>query len=180
MKKLIALLLITVACACAQVETIDLGPRGSLRLYLPGEWKTDLSTLGREITLSIRPAKESVNASCTVAVSFPEMDRFDTKSRLKLQVEADGAGFAPQSVEGRAVAREFNVTTGFGFYCNFTDAMLRGKPSKPGDFKVVSAGRIRLAPQILVDVFIGADGFRDESYQQLLGAIEGMEFKPGR
>jgi hypothetical protein len=25
-----------------------------------------------------------------------------------------------------------------------------------------------------------ADGFRDEAYQQLLGAIEGMEFTPGR
>jgi hypothetical protein len=32
----------------------------------------------------------------------------------------------------------------------------------------------------LVDVQMMADGFRDEPYQQLLGAVEGMEFTPGR
>jgi hypothetical protein len=182
MKKIFALLLLTVVSACAQVETLDLGSRGTLTLYLLGDWKTEVSTLGKgnEITLSIRPSKESVNASCTFTVSFPDVDRFDTKSKLKMRVEIDGQGFAAQSVEGRAIAREFTLTSGYGFYCNFTDAELRGQPMKPGDYKVATAGKIRLNAQVLVDVFIGAEGFREEAYQQLLGAIEGMEFKPGR
>lgn len=180
MKKLLALFLVAAACAFAQVETVDLGPHGKLTLYLPGEWKTHVSTLGREVTLTLKPAKDSVNASGTLTVSFPDVDRYDTKAKLKMRVEIDGAGFAEQSVERRAVAREFNLTTGYGFYCNFTDAELRGKPSEPGNFKVATAGKIRLSPQVLVDVFIGADEFRDEAYQNLLGAIEGMEFTPGR
>ena len=39
---------------------------------------------------------------------------------------------------------------------------------------MMSAGKIRLAPDVLLDVSIMADDFRDEPYQQLLGAIEGM------
>ena len=138
----------------------------------PANWFTG------DVTLT--PRNESVNASVTFKVTYPDVDRYDTKARLKLRVEADCAHYAEQSVEGRAVAKEFSIATGYGFYCNFTDALLRGKKAPPGEFKVVSAGKIRLTPEILIEVFIGADSFRDEAYQQILGAIEGLEFKPGR
>lgn len=181
MKKLITLSLmwLTVVCARGQ-EVLDLGPHGQLTLYLLGDWRTEVSTLGREVTLTIKSAKEATNASCTLTVSFPEVDRFDTKSKLKMRVEIDGQMFAEKSVERRAVAREFNLSAGYGFFCNFTDADLRGQPVKPGDYKVATAGKIRISPQVLADVFIGAEGFRDEAYQQLLGAIEGMEYRARR
>ena len=177
---LIGLAVWALASAARAQETLDLGPHGKLTLYLLGDWRSHVSTLGRELTLTIKSAKEETNASCTLTVTFPETDRFDTKAKLKMRVEIETEVFAAQSVEGRAVAREFTLTTGFGFYCNFTDAALRGKPVKPGDYKVATAGKIKVSPQVLVDVFIGAEGFRDEAYQQLLGAIEGMEYTPGR
>jgi hypothetical protein len=130
--------------------------------------------------LTLAPKDESKNATCTFKVSHPEEDRYDTKARLKLRVEADCAPYAEQSVEGKAYGKAFVLGTGYGYYCNFTDAALRGKKAPPGEFKVVSAGKIRLAPDVLIEVFIGSDSFSDEPYQQLLGAIEGMEFKPGR
>jgi hypothetical protein len=180
MKTILLLLLATVSCAFGQVETIDLGSRGKITLYLLGEWKADTSTIGGSTTLTLSPARESINASATLAISFPEVDRLDTKSRLKLRVEADGYGVAEESVEGRAVAREFRLPAGMmGFYCSFTDRNLRGQPPQKGNYKVMSLGKIKLAPDVLLDVQIMADGFRDEPYQQLLGAIEGMEFKPG-
>lgn len=180
MKTLYLVLLMCAAVVGRGQEVLDLGPHGKLTLYLLGDWKTDVSTLGREITLTIKSARESTNASCTLAVSFPEVDRFDTKAKLRMRVEIDGQGYAAQSVEGRAYAQEFALTTGYGFYCNFTDPALRGKPVKPGDYKVATVGTIRINPQVLINVFIGAEGFRDPAYQQLLGAIEGMEYSPGR
>jgi hypothetical protein len=177
MKKLFALMFLAVACVSSAQEVLDLGPHGKLTLYLLGDWRSEISTLGRELTLTIKSAKESTNASCTLTVSYPEVDRFDTKQKLKMRVEIDCAPFAAQSVEGKAVAREFNLASGIGYYCNFTDAELRGKPVKAGDYKVATAGKIKLSPQVIVDVFIGAEGFRDEAYQQLLGALEGMEFR---
>lgn len=180
MKKLIALFLLCAGCALAQVETLDFGSRGKLTLYLPGDWKSATTDMAGTYTVTLTPKKDSVNASCTIAVTFPDVDRFDTKARLKLRVEADSYAQAEGSVEGKAYAKEFNLTTGYGFYCSFTDPELRGKPPQPGNYKVMSVGKIRVTPSVLVDVQIMADGFRDEPYQQLLGAIEGMEYAPGR
>ena len=180
MRRFLALFLVTITCACAQVETLNFGPRGKLTLYLPGDWKVNTTDMAGNYSVTISPKKESTNASCTISVTFPDVDRFDTKTRLKLRVEADAYGLAEGSVEGKAVAKEFSLTSGYGFYCSFTDPELRGKPSQPGNYKVMSVGKIRLSPEVLVDVQIMADGFRDEPYQQLLGAIEGMEFTPGR
>lgn len=176
MKKFV-LFLILAASLGAQSETLDLGSRGKVTLYLLGEWKIDATQFGRQGNLSISPRKSDVNARCTLTFTFPETDRFDTKSRLKLRVEADSLGLAEQSVERKAYAREFNLASGYGFYCSFTDPELRGRPSQPGNYKVMTVGKIRLAPDVLVDVQIMADSFRDEPYQQLLGAIEGMEYR---
>lgn len=181
MKTIFALVVLILGCTSARAqEVLDLGPHGKLTLYLLGDWKTEVSTLGREITLNIRSVKEATNAACTLSVSFPEVDRFDSKAKLKMRVEIDGQGYVEQSVEGRAVAKEFSLTSGMGFYCNFTDPNLRGKPVKPGDYKVVTVGKIKLTPTVLMDVFIGGEGFSDAAYNQLLGAIEGMEYTPGR
>ena len=180
MTKLFSLFLLTLACACAQVETLDFGSRGKLTLYLPGDWKVASTDMAGTYTVTLTPKKASVNASATIAVTFPDVDRYNTKSRLKLRVETDAYGLAEGSVEGKAIAKEFSLTKGYGFYCSFTDPELRGKPSQPGNYKVMTVGKIRPSPEVLVDVQMMADGFRDEPYQQLLGAVEGMEFTPGR
>ena len=180
MKKLFVLFFATIIAAAAQVETLNFGSRGQLTIYLPGEWQVASTDMAGTYTVTLTPKKQTVNATATIAVTFPETDRFDTKGRLKQRVEADGYSAAEQSVEKRAVAREFSLTSGYGFYCNFTDPELRGKPSEPGNYKVMTLGKIRLSPSVLVDVQIMADGFSEEPYQQLLGAIEGMEFTPGR
>lgn len=176
MKILAALFVLLASCALGQVETLNFGSRGKLTLYLPGDWKVATTDMAGTYTVTLTPKKEAVNASCTIAVTFPDVDRFDTKARLKLRVEADAYGYAEQSVEGKAVAKEFVLASGVGYYCSFTDPELRGRPSQPGNYKVMSVGKIKLAPDVLVDVQIMADGFRDEPYQQLLGAIEGMEY----
>jgi hypothetical protein len=180
MKKLVLLFLLTIAAAWAQVETLNFGSRGKLTIYLPGDWKVSSTDMAGTYTVTLTPKKESVNASGTIAVTFPDVDRFDTKNRLKLRVEADAYPLAEASVEGKAIAKEFTLTAGYGFYCSFTDSELRGKPSQPGNYKVMTVGKIRLSPEVLVDVQMMADSFREEPYQQLLGAIEGMEFTPGR
>jgi hypothetical protein len=97
-----------------------------------------------------------------------------------MRVEVNGEPYAQQSVEGKAVAKPFDLKSGFGYHCDFTDPDLVNKPPQKGNFKTLSAGMIRLAPRVLVEVVIEGDGFASEPFQQLLGAIEGMEFTPGK
>ena len=175
MKIFIAILLLTSGELLAQSQKIDLGPHGRINLYLDDAWKFDVADFGDRRIVTVAP-KGDANASCSLTITFPEQDRLDTKKRLSLRVEINGEPFAGQSVEGKAVAKEFSLQTGYGYYCNFTDPELVGKPPEKGNFKTISAGLIHLAPDVLIEVAISADGFTSEPYQQLLGMIEGMEF----
>lgn len=178
MKKLFALLLLSVTGLFAQVEKLDLGSHGQVMLYHDGSWKFETADYGDRQIISIAPKGEA-NASCALTITFPEQDRLDSKKRLSMRVEINGEGLAGQSVEGKAVAKEFSLQAGYGFYCNFTDPELVGKRPEKGNFKTISAGLIHLASDVLIEVTISADGFTSEPYQQLLGMIEGMEFTPG-
>lgn len=179
MKKFLALFLLSVVALCAQSEKIDLGSRGKLTLYLTDEWTFDTSDFGDRKIVKASPRDKKVNANLEITITYPETDRFDTKARLKMRVEIDAMRFAEQSVEGKARAQEFSLSAGYGFYCTFTDPDLIGKPPQPGNYKNISVGIIKLAPDVIVEVSISADGTTSEPYNQLLGAIEGMEFKPG-
>jgi len=179
MKKIALLFLLSVVSLWAQAEKIDLGSRGKLTIYMTDNWSFETSDFGDRKMIKVTPKDSKVNAHLEITVTFPETDRFDTKARLKMRVEVDAMRFAEQSVEGKARAQEFSLGTGYGYYCTFTDPELIGKPPQPGNFKNVSVGLIRLAPDIVLEVAINADGLTSDPYNQLLGAIEGMEFKAG-
>jgi hypothetical protein len=182
MKRFFALFLLSAVAAFAQMQTFDLAGHGRLTIYLAGDWKVDDRSIAKQGTITINPTKESVNAACTIGITYPDVDRFDTKQRLKLRVEADSYGLAEQSVERKAYAKEFSLSipSAYGYFCSFTDPELRGQPPQKGNYKVISVGKIRLTPNVVLDVSIMADGFRDAAYNELLGAIEGMEFTPAR
>jgi hypothetical protein len=181
MPKLLALLLLFSARVLhAQSETtIDLRSRGSLSFFLDGEWNVNTSEFGERIIVTIEPTGEE-NASCTLTITFPEQDPFPSKAKLKQQVEIASRQFEEASVERKAVARELQTRAGFGFYCNFTDPNLVGKKPQKGNYKTISVGFIRVAANVMVEMAINADGFRSAPYQQLLGALEGMEYDSRR
>ncbi len=177
MKKFLPFFLLAAASLCAQSQKIDLGAHGRIALYLDDTWKFDVADFGDRQMVTIAP-KGDANASCALTITFPDQDRLDTKKRLSLRVEVSGTAIAGQSVEGKAIAKEFSLQTGYGYFCNFTDPDLVGKPPEKGNFKTISAGMIHLAADVLIEVTISADGFSSAPYQQLLGMIEGMEYTP--
>jgi hypothetical protein len=178
MKKFFALFFLTVTALHAQLASLDLGSHGRIALYFPGGWKTNITDMAGQTTLTATPASEDANATLTLKISFPETDRYARKDKLKMQVEIAGAQYAESSVEGKAVGKPFDVKTGFGYHCDFTDRELVGQAPQKGNYKTITIGMIRLAPDVLVEVSLEADGFKSEPYQAMLGAIEGMEFKP--
>jgi hypothetical protein len=180
LKQIFALaLLFTGGLLRAQTDTIDLRSHGSLTLYLDDNWKVGTSEFGDRVIVNIEP-KDDTNATCTMTITFPEQDRLSTKAKLKTQVEVSSRVYEESSVEGKSVARELNTQAGYGYYCSFTDPELVGKPPQKGNFKTISVGMVHVTPDVLIEFGINADGFRSEPYQQLLGALEGMEYKPRR
>lgn len=179
MNRLLPFVLFLLAVLPARADTIDLRSHGTLTLFLPDGWTVNTGDYGDRAIVTIEP-KGDDNAKGSITITFPQQDEFATKAKLKKRVETDGAELAARCVEGKPVGKEILVRQGFGFYCNFTDPELVGKPPQKGNFKTVSAGLIRVAPNVLVEFSIMSDGFRAPSYQDLLGAIEGMEYSAAR
>ncbi|MEO6569810.1 MAG: hypothetical protein ABIO94_13690, partial [Opitutaceae bacterium] len=173
-------LLLTGVALRAQSGTIDLRSHGSLAIYLEDNWTVNLSEFGDRVIVRIDPKDEATNANAELTITFPEQDRYSTKAKLRTQVEANGRKYEEGSVERKSVSRELTTRMGYGFYCNYTDPELIGKPPVKGNFKVISVGMIRVAPDVLIELGISADDFRGKPYQELLGAIEGMEYKARR
>lgn len=173
MKKF-SLLLLAAACLSARAETYSLGAHGRLSVYLDKAWKVTGEDMADHYEITVEP-RGNVNASCKITVLYPEDDRLDTKAKLRDRVLEVCQQFTEGSVERKAVAKEFYLKRGFGYYCNFTDPELVGKPPEPGNYKVMSSGMIRLAKDVVIGVTIFADSFKSEEYQQLLGAVEGLE-----
>ncbi|MEO7412018.1 MAG: hypothetical protein ABIZ81_01560 [Opitutaceae bacterium] len=180
LKKFLSLLLLSAAVLQAQSGTIDLRSHGSLEIYLEDNWKMNTSEFGDRVIVNIEPKDEAINANAALTITFPEQDRYSTKPKLKTQVEVIGRVYEEGSVERKSVSRELNTRAGYGFYCSYTDPELVGKPPQKGNFKGISVGLIRVAPDVLIELAISADDFRGKPYQELLGAIEGMEYKPRR
>mgnify|MGYP001557055861 FL=1 len=179
MKKILALFFLLAGSVWAQSQDLNLAGHGKLALFLVDEgWKFNVAEYGDRLLVTITPTKDDVNASCSLTITYPERDRFDNSSRLKMEVEVRGEALAEHSSEGKAYAKAFNLSSGYGFHCDFTDPDLIGKPPEKGNFKTISMGLIHVAPDVLVEVGISADGFKSAPYQALLGMIEGMEFTP--
>ena len=49
---------------------------------------------------------------------------------------------------------------------------------EPVQLAAILAGAVLVASMVSVEVGISADDFKKGAYQELLGAIEGMEFEP--
>ena len=94
MKKLAALLLLTAAAAPAQPATFNLGPHGSITLYLLGDWEVDGTHFANRGSIQIKSRRSSVNAACNIGITFPPTDQFNTRARLKMRVETDGYSLA--------------------------------------------------------------------------------------
>lgn len=180
MKTLTAVIALAVILPLAQAESFDLRERGRLEIYAAGDWKIAGEDLGDRHEIVILPKREGVNAAARLVVNLMPADEFESKPKLRARVLELCQPIAEQNGTRKYTVEEFYSRQGFGFYCTFTDPNLVGKPPVKDDFKHATYGVVRLAPRVYVAVTLLADDLEGADYQALLGAVEGMELRPGR
>lgn len=161
----------------AQAEKFPIGTLGELSVVAAGDWKITGEDLGDKFEITIAPAR-GANATATIRLNLMPDLRFESKRALQEQVRKAAELLLPTSVEKKAVLREYYRTGGYGCYCQFTDPERLGKLPEKGNYTVLSAGIVRLSRGVIASVSIFADDFAGDDYQSLLGAAEGMEFRP--
>lgn len=86
--------------------------------------------------------------------------------------------FVAQSVEKKAILRDFSLKQGYGAYCTFTDASLVGKEPKKDDYKVMASGQVQLSDEVLGVVSIFADAADGPEFKSMLAIINSLDLKP--
>ena len=174
-----ALLLLCLPAAGGWAEVFKL-PNGSrLELFPVGRWKLAAEDVG-EYKIVLMPADERINARAIFSLATEGSDDFPTDEKLLKQMHrvAERLMETGDFVERRPVVKPLYPPQGFGYYALFTDRKLVGRPSVPGDYKMVAIGMIRLAPAVMWKFQVMADGEETPEFQQLLGMGEGAVYTP--
>ena len=176
MRALLAALILTLPAAGGLAEIFNLREQGRLEIFPVGDWTIRSEDQG-DIKIQILPKKPKANAACELTVAAGGPDNFPTRAKLARQVAENARRLMETGEYGDTApaVKAFYSKQGFGSYFTVIDPRLVGQDPVPGNYKQMTVGLLRLSSGVLVEVHILSDGDRTEEYQQLLGAVEGME-----
>jgi hypothetical protein len=176
MRVFLTALILFLPPAGALAETFNLREHGRLEIFPVGDWNVRSEDQG-DLKIQFTPKNPKANAACTLNVTAGGTDDYPTKAKLSRQVAETARRMIDSGDYGETTpaVKAFYSKQGFGFYFTLIDPKLVGKDPVPGDCKQVTIGLIRLSPTVMVAMQILSDGDKTDEYQQLLGAIEGME-----
>jgi hypothetical protein len=171
MKLALVLLALLPLPLAAPAETLDLGPRGKFTITPPKGWTSSVTkNEDAGFTVLLTPPPE-VNARCVVNVILVPKDEPMSKDDIKDKVLSIADRFAAESVEKKAVLRDFALPSGYGCYCLFTDASLVDKAPAKDDFKVVVVGMIRYNDGLSAAVSLLSDDAGGPDYAAMMKAV---------
>jgi hypothetical protein len=166
----------------ARATDFDLDTHGTLSITVPDSWTakgkpvSDKNGASAAYSVELAPTNNA-NARGLLMVVFGARGMMDKEAIQKLVLRV-GEQWVNGSVEKKVTLREFSVKQGYGAYCVFTDASLVGKPPKPGEYKVMGSGALRIGNHLLTSVTLYADDANGAEFKALLNMVNGMVVKP--
>ncbi|GEP41927.1 hypothetical protein [Brevifollis gellanilyticus] len=172
----IALLLLTSASEL-RAEDFDLGKNGQLSVAVPEGWEGKAKEIpGVGVDITVRP-KTPRNMACKLTVLFIPAEQELTPEQVIERWKGTLGQFAEGSVEKEAKVEKLNLKSGVGVYASFTDPSLVGKPSEPGNYKVMSPGMIHLKKELVIATTIFADDKAAPEFAVLVKMLESVTLK---
>lgn len=143
------------AAAASRIEAFAVPQRGNVNLEVPNDWVGALSQPGgdRPPTISLRP---TIGPPFDVEITVFWRKGDDStiyESALREQTESAAAEAQPQAVESQLTIREFTGAGGRGYYFAATD-----KAPKPGEYKHLTQGMLKLEDVVLAFTILTNDG----------------------
>jgi hypothetical protein len=160
----------------------DLGDHGTLSLTVPADWSINGKAVDRPdgtpigYAFAIKPRNEA-DAKCLLTIAYVT-NGVPNKEALKKEVLRVCEEFASQSVEKKAILKEFAPETGYGAYCLFTDASLVGKTPPPGDYKIMGSGLVQPGKDMTGVVTLFTNDAESKEFKAMVSIINSLKVKP--
>jgi len=128
-------------------------------------------------TFRVEPATNR-NVVCLVSIYDKDKPQFADAEFLKKLVRADSLPYV-NSPDGlsKVDVKELKMDGGLGFYANFVDPDLVGKPVVKGSYKTATPIIISVSSKYLIKVSLLCDEIDGADYREAIGVIKTLKIK---
>jgi hypothetical protein len=184
MKSITSLFLTIFVCGLASAGELKVSTKEPVVVTAPDQWKSekDNSELARaagQIETYRIDFPTNRNAVCLVSVvgkDRPEL--FSDPKYLKNLVKMSSRPYVNSPADlAKVEVKELKIAGGLGFYANFIDPDLVGKPVKNGSYKTATPVFLSLGQKYLIMVTILCDDLNGTDYKDATKILESIKIK---
>jgi hypothetical protein len=181
MRKIITLLLILLASAFVYADELHVSSAEPIFVVAPDHWQVakdrpPVSSFPFE-TYKITPPSGR-NAQLLISIYDKSKPEFADAQFLKKLLRGDSGVYvnSPDDL-AKIEIKELNIKGGLGYYANFVDPDLVGKPVEKDNFKTSTLVILSLGTNYLIKVTIMCDQLNGADYRDAINIVESIKIK---
>ena len=181
MKKLIPFLLTLFVASFANANELRVSAKEPVIVVAPDQWKStkDKSPGGSFPfeTYRVEPSAGH-NSVCLISILARDKPEFADPQLLKRIVRGDSRPYVNSPAElSKVELKELKIKGGLGFYANFVDPDLVGKPVQVGSYKTATPIILSLGSNYLIKVTLLCDEINGADYRDAIKIVESIRAK---
>jgi hypothetical protein len=181
MQKTLALLLLLLITSFARAGELPVSTKQPLVVVAPDQWTSGVEQppngfLPIETYHVLPPAGH--NASCLISIVGRDKQQYTDPQLLKNLVRSGSLPYVSSPEElPKLEPKELLINGGLGFYLNFVDPDLVGKPIEAGKYKTATPITVSLGTKYLMNITILCDDLNGPDYRDMLKIVQSIKVK---
>jgi hypothetical protein len=181
MKRTISLVAIFLASAFANADELHVSSAEPVFVVAPAQWElgkdqAPTDTFPFETYHIAAPAGR--NAMCLISIYAKDKPESADAEFLKKLLRGDSQPYLSSPGDAAKVEiKELKIKEGLGYYANFTDPDLVGKPVEKGNYKTATPIILSLGSKYLIKVTVLCDDLSGTDYQEAIKIVQSIKIK---
>lgn len=180
MKKYLSVFLICLAFGMASAEELRISTKEPLVVSSTAAWKASLIDAAMDYpyeTHQLDPPAAR-NAVCLISVLGKDRAEFSDAELLKKLLRADSRPYVGSPEElPKIELKQLKISAGLGYYANFVDPDLVGKPVQLGNYKAATLVFLSLGSKYLIKATVLSDEIGGADYLEAMKIVESITVK---
>jgi hypothetical protein len=181
MKNTTSLLVLFLACGLANAAELRVSSKEPVVVTTPDQWTSakDKSPSGAFPFETYRvEAPTNRNAVCLVSIYDKDKQAFAEPQFLKRLLRGDSRPYVSSADDlAKIDIKELKVNGGLGYYANFVDPDLVGKPVQKGSYKTATPIIVGVGSKYLFKISVLCDEINGADYRDAIKIVESIRIK---
>jgi hypothetical protein len=179
MSKVITLVAVLFLSGVAEAETLSVSGKEPVVVDAPDPWKSERDKEHSEFpfeTYRVAPTGDR-NVILLVSVLSPENREIPDSDSLKRLLKEGCRPYLGPTGDGKIEIKELKIDGVRGYYANFVDPDLVGKPVVKGKYKTATPMYLNLNSKYLISLTLLCDDLKGADYREAFKIAESVRVK---